>query len=145
MKSSIANNAIIYYSSTLFKNASFSNRFSALHVGFLATVVLRCELHPLAAHQSYRQTSAITVHDHSHGSGNGHSSCPRIPGPVQNIGRLRSSYCWGGHAVLIQGAFTIGFQATVWVYPSEILPLQLKQKGSSISTAANWICNFLIV
>ena len=46
---------------------------------------------------------------------------------------------------LFQGFFTIGFQATVWVYPSEILPLKLRQKGSSISTAANWICNYVIV
>lgn len=46
---------------------------------------------------------------------------------------------------IFQGAFTIGFQATVWVYPSEILPLKLRQRGSSISTCANWVCNFAIV
>lgn len=46
---------------------------------------------------------------------------------------------------LFQGAFTIGFQATVWVYPSEILPLRLRQRGSSASTACNWIFNFMIV
>lgn len=46
---------------------------------------------------------------------------------------------------IFEGAFTIGFQATVWVYPSEILPLRLRHKGSSISTATNWICNFIIV
>lgn len=46
---------------------------------------------------------------------------------------------------VFQGAFTIGFQATVWVYPSEILPLRVRQKGSSISTASNWIMNFLVV
>jgi hypothetical protein len=28
---------------------------------------------------------------------------------------------------------------------SEILPLRLRQRGSSVSTASNWICNFLIV
>lgn len=39
---------------------------------------------------------------------------------------------------IFEGAFTIGFQATVWVYPSEILPLRLRQRGSAISTAANW-------
>lgn len=44
---------------------------------------------------------------------------------------------------VFQGAFTIGFQATVWVYPSEILPLRLRQRGSAISTAANWICNYV--
>lgn len=46
---------------------------------------------------------------------------------------------------LFEGAFTIGFQATVWVYPSEILPLRLRQRGSSISTACNWIFNYIIV
>ncbi|BEI87266.1 hypothetical protein CcaverHIS002_0706120 [Cutaneotrichosporon cavernicola] len=43
------------------------------------------------------------------------------------------------------GLFTIGFQAVVWVYPSEILPLRLRQKGSSISTACNWITNYAVV
>jgi hypothetical protein len=28
---------------------------------------------------------------------------------------------------------------------SEILPLRLRQRGSSISTAGNWICNYMIV
>lgn len=65
---------------------------------------------------------------------------------------------------IFQGAFTIGFQATVWVYPyvrramspsispheshtgfprSEVLPLRLRQRGSSISTAANWVWNYV--
>lgn len=46
---------------------------------------------------------------------------------------------------LYEGAFTIGFQATVWVYPSEILPLSIRQRGSAISTACNWIVNFAVV
>ena len=45
---------------------------------------------------------------------------------------------------IFQGAFTIGFQATVWVYPSEILPLRLRQRGSSISTASNWIIKYVL-
>lgn len=53
-----------------------------------------------------------------------------------------------GAAVMLfvfQGAFTVRFQATVWVYPSKILPLRLRQRGSSLSTAANWIFNYMIV
>ena len=46
---------------------------------------------------------------------------------------------------IFQGAFTVGFQATVWVYPTEILPLRLRQRGSSVSTACNWIMNYMIV
>jgi hypothetical protein len=66
---------------------------------------------------------------------------------VQNATAIAHAAGIGGAAMLFvfQGAFTIGFQATVWVYPSEILPLRLRQKGSSISTASNWICNFIIV
>jgi MFS family permease len=43
------------------------------------------------------------------------------------------------------GAFAIGFQSTVWVYPAEILPLKLRQRGSSVSTASNWIFNYMVV
>jgi hypothetical protein len=66
---------------------------------------------------------------------------------VQNATAIAQAAGIGGAVMLFvfEGAFTIGFQATVWVYPSEILPLRLRQKGSSISTASNWICNFLIV
>ncbi|KAK1924568.1 general substrate transporter [Papiliotrema laurentii] len=60
-----------------------------------------------------------------------------------------SSKAAAGAAVAVlfvyMGLFTIGFQAIVWVYPSEILPLRLRQKGSSISTACNWITNYIIV
>ncbi|KAG8689987.1 hypothetical protein FRC11_014524, partial [Ceratobasidium sp. 423] len=46
---------------------------------------------------------------------------------------------------VFMGLFTTGFQAVVWVYPSEILPLRLRAKGSALSTAANWICNYFVV
>lgn len=43
------------------------------------------------------------------------------------------------------GAFTTGFQATVWVYPPEILPLRIRAKGTALATACNWIINFAVV
>lgn len=66
---------------------------------------------------------------------------------VQNDTSIAKSAGIAAAAMLFvfQGAFTIGFQATVWVYPSEILPLRLRQRGSSISTAANWICNYVSI
>ena len=45
---------------------------------------------------------------------------------------------------LYMGSFTVGFQATVWVYPPEILPLSIRAKGASLSTAANWSFNWLV-
>ncbi|KAG8770281.1 hypothetical protein FRC12_004379 [Ceratobasidium sp. 428] len=41
------------------------------------------------------------------------------------------------------GLFTVGFQGAVWVYPAEILPLRLRAKGTALSTAVNWMCNYL--
>lgn len=35
--------------------------------------------------------------------------------------------------------FSIGFQATVWLIPSEVLPLSVRTAGSALSTASNWI------
>ena len=63
----------------------------------------------------------------------------------QTSSAYSSSIAAAAMLFLYQGAFTIGFQATVWVYPSEILPLRLRQRGSSISTAANWIWSYVVV
>ncbi|SPO31343.1 probable sugar transporter [Ustilago trichophora] len=41
--------------------------------------------------------------------------------------------------------FSLGFQATVWLIPSEVLPLLIRTKGSALSTASNWIFNFVVV
>lgn len=41
--------------------------------------------------------------------------------------------------------FSLGFQATVWLIPSEALPLLIRTKGSALSTASNWIFNFAVV
>ncbi|PLW35460.1 hypothetical protein PCANC_14695 [Puccinia coronata f. sp. avenae] len=41
--------------------------------------------------------------------------------------------------------FAVGFQATVWFYPPEILPQRLRAKGTALSTACNWFFNFVVV
>ncbi|SCV70569.1 BQ2448_3331 [Microbotryum intermedium] len=48
-------------------------------------------------------------------------------------------------AFLYLSLFTIGFQATVWVYPPEILPLRIRAKGTALATCCNWIINFTVV
>jgi hypothetical protein len=40
--------------------------------------------------------------------------------------------------------FSLGFQGTVWLIPSEVLPLLIRTKGSALSTASNWIFNFVV-
>ena len=138
-------NAIIYYSSTLFKNVGFSTHLSALMSGFLQLwffvasfipwlLIDRIGRRPLLL--SMVSFMALVM-----------AAQAALVFQVQYKTSVAYAAGIAGAVMLFlfECAFTIGFQATVWVYPSEILPLRLRQKGSSISTAANWICNFLIV
>ncbi|CEF75734.1 unnamed protein product [Fusarium graminearum] len=139
-------NAIIYYSTTLFeKSIGFSAHMSSLMSGFLQTwffiasfipwfLIDRIGRRPLLLSMTTVMAATMAVQ-------------AGLIYQVQN--NTASAHASGIAAAamlfIFQAAFTIGFQATVWVYPSEILPLRLRQRGSSISTASNWIFNYMIV
>ncbi|KAA8571442.1 hypothetical protein MFRU_026g00540 [Monilinia fructicola] len=139
-------NALIYYSNTLFSQSlGFSDHLSALMSGFLQTWFLIASFIPwLLIDRVGRRPlllSMISV-----------MSAVMIiqTGLIYNVQKKTAiaTSCGIGAAVMLfvfEGAFTIGFQATVWVYPSEILPLRLRQRGSAVSTACNWIFNYMIV
>lgn len=40
--------------------------------------------------------------------------------------------------------YSIGWMATVWVYPAEILPLKIRSKGAALAAAADFLGNFLV-
>ncbi|KAH8594249.1 general substrate transporter [Bisporella sp. PMI_857] len=139
-------NAIIYYSGTLFqKSIGFDPHMSALMSGFLQTwffiasfipwfLIDRVGRRPLLLSMISVMAAVMIIQ-------------ATLIYQVENSTAIATSAGIGAAAMLFifQGAFTIGFQATVWVYPSEILPLRFRQRGSSISTAANWIFNYMIV
>ncbi|GAB7354578.1 hypothetical protein MBLNU459_g5026t1 [Dothideomycetes sp. NU459] len=139
-------NALIYYSNTLFsKSLGFNDHLSGLMSGFLNTwffiasfipwaLIDRVGRRPLLLSMVSLMAGVMIVQT-------------ALIYQVQHETSIAHTAGIGAAAMLFifQGAFTIGFQATVWVYPSEILPLKLRQRGSSISTACNWIFNFLIV
>ncbi|KDN60521.1 hypothetical protein CSUB01_10537 [Colletotrichum sublineola] len=139
-------NAIIYYSSTLFeKSIGFDNHMSSLMSGFLQTwffvasfipwfLIDRVGRRPLLLSMISLMAAVMAVQ-------------AGLIYQVQNATAIAKAAGIGAAAMLFvfQGAFTIGFQATVWVYPSEILPLRIRQVGSSISSATNWLFNYMIV
>ncbi|KAH0414999.1 general substrate transporter, partial [Aureobasidium melanogenum] len=139
-------NALIYYSGTLFKDSlGFDGHLSGLMSGFLNTwfflasfipwfLIDRVGRRPLLLSMVSLMAAVMAVQT-------------GLVYQTQHKTSIAHGAGIGAAAMLFifQGAFTIGFQATVWVYPSEILPLRLRQKGSSISTATNWILNFVIV
>ncbi|KAF2772558.1 general substrate transporter [Teratosphaeria nubilosa] len=139
-------NALIYYSNTLFiQSVGLSDHLAALMSGFLNTwfflasfipwvLIDRVGRRPLLLSMVSLMAAVMAIQT-------------GLIYSVQN--ELSNKAACGAGAIamlfIFQGAFTIGFQAVVWVYPSEILPLKLRQRGSSVSTACNWICNFIIV
>lgn len=139
-------NALIYYSNTLFSQSlQFDDHLSALMSGFLQTWFFVASFIPwLLIDRVGRRIlllSMISV-----------MAAVMIvqTGLIYNVQNKTSiaKQCGIGAAAMLfifEGAFTIGFQATVWVYPSEILPLRLRQRGSSVSTACNWIFNYMVV
>lgn len=41
--------------------------------------------------------------------------------------------------------FAIGWLGMTWLYPAEITPLRIRAGANGISTASNWIFNFIVV
>ncbi|THZ99008.1 general substrate transporter [Aureobasidium pullulans] len=139
-------NALIYYSGTIFQDSlGFDAHLSGLMSGFLNTwfflasfipwfLIDKVGRRPLLLSMVSLMAGVMAVQ-------------AALVYQTQQETSIAHSAGIGAAAMLFifQGAFTVGFQATVWVYPSEILPLRLRQRGSSISTGTNWIMNFLIV
>ena len=46
--------------------------------------------------------------------------------------------------MVYNAAFGASWGPIPWLYPPEILPLSIRAKGASLSTAANWAFNFLV-
>ncbi|KAK6825156.1 hypothetical protein PG987_012650 [Apiospora arundinis] len=53
---------------------------------------------------------------------------------------------WGRRFILLTGAIAMAISLSMipWLYPPEILPLSIRSKGASLSTAANWTFNFIV-
>ncbi|KAL9129262.1 MAG: hypothetical protein Q9217_002243 [Psora testacea] len=46
--------------------------------------------------------------------------------------------------MIYNAAFGASWGPVPWLYPPEILPLSIRAKGASLSTAANWACNWIV-
>ncbi|KAK9239689.1 general substrate transporter [Lipomyces kononenkoae] len=139
-------NAIIYYSGTIFqKSVGFSQNMSSLMSGFLQTWMFVASFIPwLLIDRIGRRRLLLSMISVMAAVMAVQSALVRQIEMETRIAHVCGIVA-ASMLFVFEGAFTIGFQATVWVYPSEILPLRLRQRGSAISTAANWICNYVIV
>ncbi|KAF6802603.1 hexose carrier [Colletotrichum sojae] len=155
-------NAIIYYSGTLFeKSIGFDNHMASLMAGFLQTWFFAASFIPWFLIDRVGRRPLVSAGILLNGTRTDEEQLLSMISvmaavmatqagliyQVQNETSIAHAAGIGAAVMLFifQGAFTIGFQATVWVYPSEILPLRIRQVGSSVSSGVNWIFNYMIV
>lgn len=138
-------NAIIYYTATIFQQVGFDQHMSALMSGYLQTwffvasfipwlLIDRVGRRPLLLSMISLMAAVMAI-----------QTALIYQVQFKTATATASGAAAAAMLFIFQGAFTVGFQATVWVYPTEILPLRLRQRGSSVSTACNWIFNYMIV
>ncbi|KAJ6101781.1 hypothetical protein N7486_004208 [Penicillium sp. IBT 16267x] len=140
------NTAVLYYANTLFQNSvGFSTHGAGLMSGFLSTwffvasfipwfLIDRVGRKPLLLSMISVMGAVMAIQ-------------AALIYQVQNKTPIAHEAGIAAAAMLFiyLGAFAIGFQGTAWVYVPEILPLRLRQRGSSIATASNWIINYVMV
>jgi sugar porter (SP) family MFS transporter len=63
---------------------------------------------------------------------------------VDLTGQLGASYTIIVFIYIFVMAFAYSWGPIGWIYPSEIYPLRIRAKATSITTAANWLFNFVI-
>ncbi|KAK4052517.1 hypothetical protein OIO90_004284 [Microbotryomycetes sp. JL221] len=139
-------NAVIYYAVFLFSNSlGFSSEKASLLSGALFTVFFGMSFVPWALIDSVGRK-------------------PLLVGSVSLMALIFAGLSGATHqiqynaanadamkifavvlAFMYLSAFTVGFQATVWVYPPEILPLRIRAKGTALATCCNWIINYAVV
>jgi len=135
-------NVILYYGTTLFKNMGFSGADSSIAfviannaINMLATIpgmwlveragrrILFIYGGLIMGFAHFMVTLFVGLSDHGH-----------------------PSLSWGGIVFIF--VFLIAFAGSwgpvVWVYQSEIFPLRVRAKGTSVSTVSNWVWNAII-
>ncbi|CAH7676241.1 general substrate transporter [Phakopsora pachyrhizi] len=139
-------NGIIYYANFIFSNSvGFSPELASLMSGFLFTWFFVASFIPWFLIDSIGRRKLLIGSVLIMGC-----IFAVLAGMIKQVEEHPdSSFVYGVIAAVLCflyfAAFTTGFQATVWVYPPEILPLRIRSKGTALATASNWIINFAVV
>jgi len=139
------NNAVNYYANTLFENIGFQSRNAGMMAGFLNTWFFVGSFIPYALIDTWGRRPLLIYSISLMGTVM--AILAALIYQVQHKTAIAHQAGIGAAAMLFMyvGGFTIGFQATVWVYPPEIMPLRFRQLGTALSSASNWIFNFVVV
>nr|POE87908.1 sugar transporter stl1 [Quercus suber] len=62
-----------------------------------------------------------------------------------SIGTTKAHYAMTAFLFLYNTFFSFGWQGMSWLWAVELIPLQVRGPGNALSTAANWLSNFVVV
>ncbi|KAG2233077.1 hypothetical protein INT48_009203 [Thamnidium elegans] len=150
-------NSIMYYAPTIFKQAGIADTSATLIasgvngvVNVLATIPAVLYLDRLGRRFVMMSGAAIM--------GTAMILCGAVMGgtgvvitdkatgdkSVDMSGNTSASYFCIVMIYIFVSGFAYSWGPVGWVYPAEIYPLSVRAKGTSITTAANWLMNFVI-
>ncbi|KAL6250108.1 hypothetical protein RBB50_002409 [Rhinocladiella similis] len=75
----------------------------------------------------------------------GMGACMLISGLTIMAGGRNNGIAAVAMLYMFQAFFTWGWMSNMWSYPSEILPLRIRQRGSALSVVWQWLITFLVV
>lgn len=140
-------NSLMYYSATILEAADFRNpaAFSMAIAGsnFLATLLsLR-----LIDSTGRRKLLLATLPFMAIGMALMALSFRMIPHPAEFVASERGAsvwaYCSLGSMVLFVMTYAVGMGPVPWVVQSEVFDQELRAIGTGLSTAMNWLANFV--
>ncbi|TPX65181.1 hypothetical protein SpCBS45565_g05334 [Spizellomyces sp. 'palustris'] len=146
-------NTIMYYSATILTMAGFPTKESAiLFSSFIAlanclATVLSMQLidrtgrRPLLLRTLIGAIAGLVILSVSFRTPSGNDE--------EHLRNADGAVSWGSWISLGSLVFYVAFYATglgcvPWTIMSEILPQQIRGKGSGIAIASNWLCNFIV-
>ncbi|GAB5590991.1 hypothetical protein Unana1_05891 [Umbelopsis nana] len=138
-------NAIIYYAPTIFQSIGLSGTaVPLLATGIVGVVNVVCTIPAVLFLDQFGRRKALLFG--AFFMAISHIIIAIIVGLFENDWAHHSTEGWVAVAFVyfFIANFAYSWGPIGWVYPSEIFPLRIRAKAMSVTTSANWMCNFII-
>ncbi|CAM0134779.1 hypothetical protein VKS41_000667 [Umbelopsis sp. WA50703] len=138
-------NAIIYYAPTIFQSIGLSGTsVPLLATGIVGVVNVVCTIPAVLFLDQFGRRKTLLCG--AFFMAISHIIIAIIVGLFENDWAAHTTQGWVAVAFVyfFIANFAYSWGPIGWVYPSEIFPLRIRAKAMSVTTSANWMCNFII-
>lgn len=128
-------NVIAYYAPLVFEHAGWVGRDALKMTGIISIIYLLSTLIPWKLSESWGRKPLLIFG----GFGMGFSLCA-----IALTSYLKASVLVVVCVSLFNSMFGVSWGPIGWLIGPEVLPNKARSSGSSLATATNWICNFIV-